>query len=94
MMDALALLASLALAASPAAGRFSGMATLEPPEPVSPDARYRVEAELLAGDRTQSVGRYALDARLDAGAAAKALAATAACGVLGDNVFKDSFETP
>lgn len=90
---ALTLLASAALAASPATPRFSGQGNLTPPPARSPDHRFEVSADLLPGNRLQANERFQLDARLAPDAAAKAAAAaTGTCAATGDSLFNDGFE--
>jgi len=91
MTLALTFVAAIA-AASATPPRFSGEASLSPPAAQSADARFRIEADLMPGDRAQHGGRYALDARLDASAQAKSSAAIDACGAVDDSIFQDGFE--
>jgi hypothetical protein len=86
----LALLAGpLAFAESPPprAARFSGSATLTAPPAQSADRRYSIVARLDEATPPSS-GRFALDARLLAGADATA----GACAATSDLIFAHGFE--
>lgn len=83
----LALLGMVAGATSAAAPRFTGDATLQPPDPTSVDGRFTMSADLKLGHANSADGRFGLQAAL--GPDAKSLGAI--CGG-GDALFRNGFE--